>query len=78
VCKRQVLAEAQAGWEQLKVEGSPTFVLPSGKQASYPALPKVELDQQRNGRVVALEPAPCLGPACLAALRALFDEAPSV
>jgi hypothetical protein len=53
-------------------------VLPSGKQASYPALPKVELDQQRNGRVVALEPAPCLGPACLAALRALFDEALSV
>jgi predicted DsbA family dithiol-disulfide isomerase len=75
VTKRQVLAEAQAGWEQLKVRGSPTFVLPSGEQVSYPALPKVELDQDRNSRVVALEPAPCRGPQCLAVLRALFDEA---
>ena len=75
VTKRQVLAEAQAGWEQLKVRGSPTFVLPSGKQVSYPALPKVELDQERNGRVMTLEPAPCRGPQCLAILRALFDQA---
>ena len=74
-CKRQVLAEAQAGWEQLKVDGSPTFVLPSGRQVSYPALPKVELDPEHNGRVVAFEPAPCRGPQCLALLRALFDEA---
>ena len=73
--KRQVLAEAQAGWEQLKVEGSPTFVLPSGKQISYPALPKIELDEQRHGRVVSVEPAPCHGQDCLDALRAIFDEA---
>jgi hypothetical protein len=75
VCKRQVLAEAQAGWEQLKVRGSPTFVLASGKQVSYPGLPQIELDEERNGRVVAFEPAPCRGPECLATLRALFDEA---
>jgi len=75
VCKRQVLAEAQTGWEQLKVRGSPTFVLASGKQVSYPGLPQIELDEERNGRVVAFEPAPCRGPECLATLRALFDEA---
>ncbi len=46
--KRQVLQEAQEGWERLKVEGSPTFVLPSGEQVSYPALPKVTLDEQQH------------------------------
>ena len=73
--KRQVLAEAQAGWEQLKVEGSPTFVLPSGKQVSYPALPQVTLDEERHGRVVSFEPAPCQGQGCLDTLRAILDEA---
>jgi predicted DsbA family dithiol-disulfide isomerase len=75
VTKRQVLEEAQAGWERLKVDGSPTLVLPSGKQVSYLALPKVELDQDRNGRVVGFEPAPCHGAECLDVLRKIFDEA---
>jgi predicted DsbA family dithiol-disulfide isomerase len=75
VTKRQVLHEAQEGWERLKVEGSPTFVLPSGEQISYPALPKVTLDEQQHARVVKVEPAPCQGQECLNRLRKIFDRA---
>jgi predicted DsbA family dithiol-disulfide isomerase len=73
--KWQVLQEAQKGWEILKVEGSPTFVLPSGEQLSYLALPKIKLDDQRNYRAEAVEPAPCSGAACLDLYRQLFDKA---
>ena len=73
--KAQVLDEARDGWERLKVEGSPTFVLPSGEQRPYLGLPKVELDAERHYRVVAVEPAPCAGDACLDLLRQLFDAA---
>lgn len=75
VTKHLVLHEAQEGWEQLKVEGSPTFVLPSGKQVSYLALPKVKLDQQQHARVMAVQPAPCTGEHCLDLYRQLFAEA---
>ncbi len=73
--KRLVLQDAQMGWETLKVEGSSTFVLPSGEQLSYLALPKVKMDPQRNYRAAAVEPAPCSGPACLDLYRQLFDKA---
>jgi predicted DsbA family dithiol-disulfide isomerase len=73
--KRHVLQEAQDGWERLKVEGSPTFVLASGQQFSYPALPKVQLDEEQHARVVAVQPAPCHGQACLDQLRTVFDTA---
>jgi predicted DsbA family dithiol-disulfide isomerase len=73
--KRQVLQEAQKGWEILKVEGSPTFVLPSGEQISYPGVPKIKLDPRRNYRAEAFEPAPCSGVACLDLYRQLFDKA---
>lgn len=75
VAKGQVLEEAQAGWEQLKVEGSPTLVLPSGEQVSSLGLPRVTLDEERHARVVALEPAPCRGYACRELLRGIFDRA---
>ncbi|MDX1524152.1 MAG: DsbA family protein, partial [Anaerolineae bacterium] len=65
VTKRQVLQEAQKGWEELKVEGSPTFVLPSGEQFPYLALPKVKLNRQQNYRATTVEPAPCSGQDCL-------------
>ena len=74
VTKHLVLQDAQEGWERLKVEGSPTFVLPSGRQVSYLALPKVKLDQQ-HARVIAVQPAPCSGPRCLDLYRRLFAEA---
>jgi predicted DsbA family dithiol-disulfide isomerase len=75
VTKRQVLQEAQEGWERLKVEGSPTFVLPTGQQVSYPALPQIQLDEARHARVVKVRPAPCQGQRCLDQLRALLDSA---
>jgi predicted DsbA family dithiol-disulfide isomerase len=74
VAKRQVLREAQDGWERLKVEGSPTFVLPTGEQVSYSALPMVTLDEQQHARVVKVEPAPCAGQECLDRLRAILDR----
>jgi predicted DsbA family dithiol-disulfide isomerase len=75
VTKRQVLQEAQEGWERLKVKGSPTFVLPSGEQINYLALPKVTLEEQQHARVVQVEPAPCHGQECLDTLRELLDHA---
>jgi hypothetical protein len=74
VTKRQVLAEAQKGWETLQVEGSPTFVLPSGEQKPYFALPKVKMDPKQNYRVVAVQPAPCAEEACLDLYRTLFEQ----
>jgi len=75
VTKRLVLREAQTGWETLKVEGSPTFVLPSGEQLSYLALPKVKLDKSRNYRAATVEPALCVGEACLNLYRQAFNKA---
>jgi len=76
VAKRQVLEEAQTGWERLKVDGSPTLVLPSGRQISGRdlGLPNVTLDPERHHRLVAVEPAPCHGTACLDHLRSLLDD----
>ncbi len=74
VGKRAVLEEAQAGWETLKVEGSPTFVLPSGEQLSYFALPKVHLDKKQNYRATIKQPAPCQGQDCLDHYRQMFDR----
>ncbi len=36
-----VLAESHHGWEEIKVPGSPTFVLPSGRQVHNPAAARV-------------------------------------
>jgi protein-disulfide isomerase-like protein with CxxC motif len=73
--KRQVLHETRTGWEELKVEGSPTFVLPSGQQFSFLALPKVKLDRHQNYRAAALEPASCSRDNCLDTYRQLFEQA---
>ncbi len=76
--KAQVVAEAREGWERLKVAGSPTFVLPSGRQVSDPlelGLPEVLVDEQGYGRVTGLRPAPCTDDACLVLYRRLLDEA---
>ncbi len=77
VAKRRVLEDAQTGWERLKVAGSPTLVLPSGRQSSYRdlGLPKITLDKDRHYRLATIEPAPCHGDACLDLLRATFDTA---
>lgn len=74
VAKQLVLQESRAGWETLKVNGSPTFVLPSGQQVSGLALPKIELDEQQNYRVVSVQPAECAGNSCLDSYRQMFDR----
>ena len=75
VAKRAVIEEAREGWERLRVDGSPTFVLPSGKQVSGLGLPELEMDEAQHGRPTALRPAPCQGSACLDLYRELFAEA---
>jgi predicted DsbA family dithiol-disulfide isomerase len=77
VTKHLVLREAQEGWEQLKVEGSPTLVLPSGRQYSYHALglPVIKMDEAQHFRAIAYEPAPCYGDDCLDLLRRILAEA---
>jgi predicted DsbA family dithiol-disulfide isomerase len=39
--RRNVIAESERGWKQLKVPGSPTFVLPSGRQVHNPGAIRV-------------------------------------
>lgn len=76
--KPQVIQETRDGWERLKVPGSPTLVLPSGRQIGDAAdlgLPEVEVDERRYGRVMGWRPAPCTGDACLARYREILDEA---
>ena len=75
VTKRLVLEEARDGWERLRVNGSPTFVLPSGKQYSGLGLPEVEIDEARHARVTGIKPAPCSGADCLDLYRQMFAEA---
>lgn len=75
VTKYQVLQEAQDGWERLRVEGSPTFVLPSGKQISNVGLPEITVDTHHPDRIIAVTSAPCQGQACLEIFRQMFAEA---
>ena len=78
VAKGLVIAEAREGWERLKVAGSPTLVLPSGRQVSASAelgLPEVEVDEQGYGRVTGYHAAPCAGADCLDLYRGILDEA---
>lgn len=73
--KSRVIAEARRGWETLRVDGSPTFVLPDGTQVSNPGLPEVDLDEEHGYRPRAVRPVPCAGDACLDVYRALLDRA---
>ncbi len=75
VTKYQVLQEAQEGWERLHVEGSPTFVLPSGKQISNVGLPEIIVDVNHPEQGVTVKPAACQGQACLEIFKQMFAEA---
>jgi predicted DsbA family dithiol-disulfide isomerase len=75
VSKYQVLQEAQEGWERLKVAGSPTFVLPSGKQISEMGLPEVTLDPVHPERALEVKPASRSRKASLDLFRQMFAEA---
>lgn len=51
--KRAVIEEARRGWDDLKLEASPTFVLPDGSRRENPGGPLVELDE-KDQRLLAL------------------------
>lgn len=71
-----VIEEARDGWERLKVPGSPTFALPTGRLIGDSAelgLPEVLVDEQGHGRVIGFHAAPCSGDDCLALYRRMFD-----
>jgi predicted DsbA family dithiol-disulfide isomerase len=55
-CKAQVLAEAREGWEDLKLQASPTFLLPDGARFENPVSPHVELSEDDPPRVLRVTP----------------------
>jgi predicted DsbA family dithiol-disulfide isomerase len=72
--KREVIAEARDGWEHLRVDGSPTFVLPTGEQIASPGLPNLQYDAAA-ARVDAVSAAPCTGVGCLDLYRGFLRRA---
>ena len=44
--KASVIADSRRGWHDLKVAGSPTFVLPGGRQVSNPAAGRADIDKE--------------------------------
>jgi predicted DsbA family dithiol-disulfide isomerase len=54
--RRPVLAESHTGWEVVKVPGSPTFVLPSGRQIHNPAALKATWSEEKQ--IVKVDPPP--------------------
>ena len=71
--RRQVMAEGHAGWQVLKVRGSPTLVLPDGSVCAYPGLPEVTWSGDHR-RIERVEPP---GEDPLAVLRGLLARARS-
>ncbi len=71
--RRPIIEESHRGWEELKVEGSPTFVLPSGQQIHNPGATKVTWGRRHEVR--STQPADCTDADCLQPYRDLLDEA---
>jgi predicted DsbA family dithiol-disulfide isomerase len=71
--REPVLAETRHGWNVLRVPGSPTFVLPSGKQVPNPGAVTVQWGPDHE--VLGTEPADCPNGDCLQPLRAMLNEA---
>jgi predicted DsbA family dithiol-disulfide isomerase len=70
---REVIeAESHHGWEVLQVLGSPTFLLPSGRQVSNPGA--IQVTWGEDGRIGATEPANCPDGDCLQVYRTMLDE----
>lgn len=68
-----VLAESHYGWEVLQVPGSPTFVLPNGKQIANPGAIKVQWGP--NHEPESITAADCPRGDCLQVFRDMLDEA---
>lgn len=73
--RRPVIEESVRGWEELRVEASPTFVLPDGTQITNPAADRVTWGGR--GWIKALEPAHCPDGDCLRVYRELLDRVAS-
>jgi hypothetical protein len=43
-----VIADSRRGWHDLQVGGSPTFVLPDGRQIANPAAGDADIDEERG------------------------------
>jgi predicted DsbA family dithiol-disulfide isomerase len=71
--RQEVIRESHHGWEELKVPGSPTFVLPSGKQVPNPGAWKVTWGP--NKEVQDIQPADCPNGDCLQPYRDMLNEA---
>jgi predicted DsbA family dithiol-disulfide isomerase len=69
--KAGVIAESRHGWHELKVAGSPTFVLPDGRQISNPAAGEADIDEEQG---VVRGYTPYAGDP-LGALREILDSA---
>jgi len=67
------VTESHRGWEELKVRGSPTFVLPSGTQVWNPGAIGVKFD--RHYEVVERTPADCPDGDCIRVFRDLLESA---
>ena len=74
--REPVEAESHHGWEVLEVPGSPTFVLPSGKQIGNPGAVRVTWGP--NHEVLEVQPADCPNGDCLQPFRDMLDEVVSV
>ena len=46
--KGTVVVDSRRGWRELRVEGSPTFVLTNGRQFPYPATGHADIDVKRG------------------------------
>ena len=69
--RAEVLADAQIGYDQFRVRGTPTLMREDGSRLRHPlAFPKMEDDI-----VVAVHPLPCHGDGCLDATRQLVESA---
>jgi predicted DsbA family dithiol-disulfide isomerase len=66
-----VLDEFQLGRERYHVRGTPTLMRPDGSQLEPPLAEPI----MRHRKVVAVQPLPCCGEACLEATRALLEQA---
>ena len=71
--REQVLADTRRGWDELRVDGSPTFVLPNGKQVHNPGAWRVEWSRNHLD-VESIDRDVCPDGDCLQPFRAMLDE----
>ncbi|HLJ67281.1 MAG TPA: DsbA family protein [Chloroflexota bacterium] len=71
--RRAVVADSHHGWEELKVPGSPTFVLPNGAQVHNPGAIGVTWGPHET--IAGTTPAGCPNGDCLQVFRDMLERA---